>query len=139
MQKYSVDLSDDIRARRILVVEDDQEESQLIQKILRDLWPGCLLTACKSLSEGLKACQNNVFTLILLELNLPDSVGPSTVQDMREVNETAPIIVIAEFCTDMTEQEALKNGASEVIKKSFLSTDRFKRALRKHGKLHSAS
>lgn len=134
MQKYSVDLGDDIQARRILVVEDDQEESDLIQKHLRTLWPGCLITACKSVAEAQKACQGNAFTLILLELNLPDSVGPSTVQEVRKYNEKAPIIVIAEFCTDMTQQEALKNGATEVIKKSFLSTDRFKRALRKHGK-----
>ena len=134
MQKYSVDLSDDIQARRILIVEDDQEECKLIQKIIRDLWPGCLITACKSLAEAQRACKKNTFTLILVELNLPDSVGPSTVEEMRKCNEKASMIVIAEFCTDMTEQEALKNGADVVIKKSFLSTDRFKGALRKYGK-----
>lgn len=116
--------------QNILVVEDDNKDTILIVREMRDLFPKAMIIPTKSLSEAYQTYRKQSFSLVLLDLNLPDGYGPNTVADMRTFNPQTPIIVLTTLGNDVTVKEALKNGANHFFLKSDITTENFKDALR---------
>ena len=114
----------------ILLIEDDPADSILIKEQLHALSPHAEVEAAKSLKEGLIAYHNRKPDLILLDLNLPDGMGPRSVLEIRRYCKTTPIIVLTGIAPDVTKEEAKKNGANAVLQKTALTKDeRFKQIL----------
>jgi glutamate dehydrogenase (NAD(P)+) len=59
---------------RVLTVEDNPAQAELINKILEDSKsPVFEITAARTLADALRALKAKPFDLVLLELELPDS------------------------------------------------------------------
>lgn len=102
--------------KRILIIEDDQEISMLLQVILSNsnLKP----VAAYSGTEGLLQLQNNTFDLILLDLMLPGKSGEELIKEIRK-KSTIPIIVISAKVAIEDKVQVLKMGADDYITKPF--------------------
>ncbi len=118
----------------ILIVEDDYADRLLLVRRIQHIIPNSNIAVVQTLRDANKYCAENKIDLILLDLNLPDGYGPSSVNDIRKHHKKTPVIVITGFGVQMTADEAVKQGANNVFLKSEINSDEFidvlKRCLR---------
>lgn len=121
----------------ILIIEDDQEISQLLQVILKKL--GIDAVVAYSGTEALLQLQRCSYDLILLDLMLPGKSGEELIQEIRG-KSTVPIIVISAKIDIENKVDVLKMGADDYITKPFNSKEvaaRIEVQLRKSSMLSS--
>lgn len=119
-----IEFSDSKEPHTILIVEDQTPDQVLLENQLKTLWPDCRIVPVKSLYEAYNACRKNNFDMVLLDLNLPDGFGPSSVKEIRRVDRNVPIVVITGAMSNITIYEALKNGANNIVsKKQMMEND----------------
>jgi DNA-binding response OmpR family regulator len=102
--------------KKVLIIEDDQEISQLLNVILSKLGIDSVLAY--SGTEGLLQLQNHTYDLILLDLMLPGKSGEDVIQQIRK-DRTVPIIVISAKMDIENKVQVLKMGADDYITKPF--------------------
>jgi len=102
--------------KKVLIIEDDQEISQLLNVILSKLGIDSVLAY--SGTEGLLQLQSHTYDLILLDLMLPGKSGEDVIQQIRK-DRTVPIIVISAKMDIENKVQVLKMGADDYITKPF--------------------
>jgi two-component system cell cycle response regulator len=80
---------------KILIIEDSISDSEMVSKQLSMAPIDMTVDAYGTLSAGTDALAKSTPDVILLDLNLPDSHGYSTFQDIKELALKVPIIVIS--------------------------------------------
>lgn len=100
----------------ILVVEDDADINNLLNKILTK--NGYRVTCAYSGSEGRMCLEQYDFQLVILDLMLPGMSGEELVSKIRELG-TMPIIVISAKSGQDAKIEVLKLGADDFVSKPF--------------------
>jgi diguanylate cyclase (GGDEF)-like protein/PAS domain S-box-containing protein len=122
-------------ALTILVIEDDPGDFGLIKAYLRQAGLSVhgaaqALFWAKSLSEGIAIAQQAAPDIILLDLSLPDSSGLATVQTLRAVLPTAPIVVLSGNEEQPLALATLESGAQDYLVKGQFDHDALGRAVR---------
>ncbi len=87
----------DIRGKRIIVVDDNQTNRTILSKMLESF--GCLPRAVKSGAQALQelkqaANQDNPFDIVLLDLRMPEMDGEQTLRAIRDHPDTRQVAVI---------------------------------------------
>lgn len=103
---------------RILIVEDDQSHSALLQRMLKRL--GFQeITETGSGAEALRYLRSRPFDLILTDCKLPQIDGLDVVRRFRtmETSRRTPIILITTFSDAETVQRAVAAGVDAYIVK----------------------
>lgn len=118
--------------RKILLVEDDKGDTKMIERILNEVAPNTKVISRTSMKQAYDTFKSHELDLVILDLNLPDGYGPASVKEMRRFNRSTPILVLTGLASDITVNEALKNGANQIILKSKIKEDEFKRILSEH-------
>ena len=111
--------------KTILVVEDAVPDQALVEKRIRTLWPDCDIMNVQSLKSTHTALKEKDFDMVLLDLNLTDTFGPNTVEEVRKIDGKVPIIVMTGMLTSITADESLKNGANNILSKYQIMDDDF--------------
>ncbi len=116
---------------KILLVDDNDVENILIKKLLQGNWQcyNYIIQSAKSLSDAIKALNEQTFSLVLLDVMLADSEGVETVQSINHIHPDIPIIVLT---SDDDEQAALlmiQNGASDCLLKESLTANHLHRSI----------
>ena len=78
---------------KILLIEDNEEDAELIQLMLKAC-EGPVLKNADSVSSGLKFLEEEPFDVLLLDLGLPDSNGLDAIQRIQDKGLKLPIIVL---------------------------------------------
>jgi two-component system sensor histidine kinase UhpB len=123
-------MTDDINLKEktsptILVVEDNAPDRALVNRKIRELWPDCNIESASSLSAAYKALHLQDFDMVVLDLNLPDTMGPNTVSEIRKLDSSIPIIVLTGMLSSITADESLRLGANNIYSKAQLMDDDF--------------
>jgi len=103
--------------KRVLVVEDNDDNLYLIRFILED--SGYEVVEAKTGIAGLEAAAKEDLDLILLDIQLPDLDGYEVAKRIR-VSETGgkiPILAVSSYAMIGDEEKALNAGCSGYIKK----------------------
>jgi diguanylate cyclase (GGDEF)-like protein/PAS domain S-box-containing protein len=115
---------------RILMVEDDPNDAELLQAHLAAIRPGgAQVLHARSLAEGLTLLQSQDVQITLLDLDLPDSQGLHTLERVRAA-ATGPVIVVSGNGHPSLVDEVLKRRAYDVIPKHELDVSTLQRVLR---------
>ena len=116
---FTVDRRESKRLR-VLLVEDDPGDAQLVVFALtQHRAPGFQVTHVSSLTEALRELTAlPPFDVVLLDLNLPDSSGLSTVSHLQEVAANVPIVIMTGFDDPEFADTALEIGAQDYLVKS---------------------
>lgn len=77
---------------RILLAEDEQTISRLIEKVLEAA--GHHVTGVRSCAEAIERLAANGWDLLLLDLNLEDGDGFPVVEAMERAGSHAPVVVM---------------------------------------------
>lgn len=115
----------------ILIVEDNEDDVTALRRQISKLWSDGNIIHVDSLSEAYLNFRKYDFSVVLLDLNLPDGHGARTVSEMRKFNRSVPIVVMTGNLNDQIFDEAIKGGATYVISKGQVDSDGFLDILRK--------
>ncbi len=102
-------------SHRLLIIEDDTDQRELIRETLDDYFGAGTCTGVECLKDAL-AKDLGSFDLILSDYNLPDSSSMQLVEQIRFRCETPVILVTGENACHLA-AEAIRKGASDYIVK----------------------
>ncbi|MGD8699698.1 MAG: sigma-54 dependent transcriptional regulator [Gemmatimonadales bacterium] len=105
---------------KVLVIEDDEVLRQLLIDVLSD--QDYEVEAAETGEEGLHAMEQDVFDIVLLDINLPGMDGMDVLRLVPARQPDAQVVMMTAFGTVDTAVEAMKQGAFDYINKPF-STD----------------
>ncbi|CAM3415000.1 response regulator [Flavobacterium chungbukense] len=109
---------------KILVVEDNLINQLVTKKIIEKN-----NYACKVVDDGfaaLKILENEVFDLILMDINMPLMNGFETTKRIRLLGIDTPIVALTAFDKDEITDEAISSGMNDIIIKPFEPVKLFK-------------
>ena len=100
----------------ILIIDDDREISDMLSEVVATM--GHTATAAFSLADGLKAAAVKPFTVILLDVRLPDGDGMEKLPTLRNLPSSPEVIIITAFDSREGAELALNSGAWNYISKN---------------------
>lgn len=110
-------------AIRILLLEDDQDDSFLLNEMLgwdpRRIYE---IEHCVTLKEMVEAGDGS-YDIMMIDLKLPDSSGLDTLQAVISLKFDLPIIVFTGASSELLGEKAIAMGAQDYLVKGRITTD----------------
>ena len=115
---------------RILLVEDNIEDAELIEEMLfmkqKTAWR---MKNVKSLEACLDTLKKEAFDVVVLDLFLPDSQGMQTLKKCVDKGVTQPLVVMTSLRDESNAKEAVHQGAQDYLIKGQITADQFLRTV----------
>lgn len=105
---------------QFLVIEDDRDQSFMVQKTLRRVFPQSQVVLAESAGEAFQALSGHSFHIILSDYNLPDKDGLAILKEIRSRNIDLPFVMMTGAGDEKLAVEALQWGASNYLVKDEL-------------------
>lgn len=102
---------------RILHVEDNEADAELVRAMLRQEWPECSVTRVDARAEFEAALHKGGFDVILSDFSLPNFDGLSALQMARQRDAITPFIFVSGTIGEERAVEALHHGAMDYVLK----------------------
>jgi CheY-like chemotaxis protein len=116
---------------RILLIEDNSGDALLTQRAINKLSPPLpIVTHVTTMEQALVALSQGTFSIILTDLDLPDSSGRETYQRLLLAAGDIPIIILWGSQDEITLQEALAMGVRDYLEKGAFTSSDLSRVLR---------
>src|SRR5271165_953898 len=106
---------------RILYLEDDPRDAELVQETLANDGINCHVTRVETEADFIAALERGGFDLILADYTLPSFDGLSALKIARQESPHVPLIFVSGTLGEEVAIEALKVGATDYIFKTRLS------------------
>lgn len=103
--------------KKILIIEDDKEISDLLDINLRDL--DCEITKAFDGKTGLNLALAHQFNLIVLDIMLPEKDGLEVCKEIRKTENNTPILMLTAKSEEMDKVLGLEFGADDYMVKPF--------------------
>jgi signal transduction histidine kinase/PleD family two-component response regulator len=121
----------DDRFIKILVLEDNPGDIRLIREMLKESGSSrYIITEVGRLDQGLKRLGMEVFDIVLLDLNLPDSQGLDTFIQVHAQAPDLPVVVMSGLADEALAIESLQKGAQEYLVKGRVEGNLLTRSVR---------
>ncbi|MCA1594005.1 MAG: response regulator, partial [Acidobacteria bacterium] len=98
----------------VLFVEDVSDTRDLVEFSLRQ--DGFEVTCVRTAAEGIEQARQNKFSLILLDIGLPDKDGLELCREIRLFNQETPIVFYTAFGDLLDVEEARLVGAQACLR-----------------------
>lgn len=111
--------------QKILIVEDEMGIANVFKKQL-ELIGGFSVSHADGGQKALDMLKENQYDLILLDLVMPEVDGIAVMKELYENSKqykTAPIIVLTNVTSEITERNVAKYGVKEYIVKTDVEPD----------------
>jgi CheY-like chemotaxis protein len=105
------------RARKILLVEDDDMVRGVFRAILRRY--NCVVTEARDGDEGIRLFRNDPPDVMFLDLRLPLASGYEVFQVVRKWNKLLPVVVIAGEINEAVIDRLYTHGYCHFVRKPF--------------------
>ena len=105
------------KKRKILVVDDEPDTLEIIQALLRV--EGYEVIIASTGEEGVEKGQQENPEVILMDINLPGINGNEALRQIRKNNPLQCVIILTAYATVDNAIQALKDGATDFVKKPF--------------------
>jgi two-component system cell cycle response regulator len=102
---------------KVLVVDDAPDTLEIIQKLFQ--YEGYDVTVALTGEEGVKKVEEEKPDVVLMDINLPGIDGTEALKRIRIINPLQCVIMLTAFATLDNAVYALKEGASDFVKKPF--------------------
>ena len=103
--------------KRVLIVEDDKDISELLEIHLKDLY--CEVRIEENGVKGYQLATSEPFELIILDINLPDKDGLDICRDLRAKKINTPIMMLTARSEEIDKILGLETGADDYLTKPF--------------------
>ncbi|MEW6187852.1 MAG: sigma-54 dependent transcriptional regulator [Thermodesulfobacteriota bacterium] len=105
-------------AERILIVDDEIDMLELLKRIIEDK-TDCQVEITPDPLAVPQILEENVFDLVITDLNMPGQTGLELLQIIREKDDQIPIVILTAYGTIESAVEAMQKGAFSYITKPF--------------------
>jgi len=102
---------------KVLIVDDAPDTLEIIQKLLS--YEGYEIILASTGEEGVKRVEEERPDVVLMDINLPGIDGTEALRRIRRINPIQSVIMLTAFATVENAILALKEGATDFIKKPF--------------------
>jgi len=102
---------------KVLIVEDTPDTLEIIRKLLE--FEGYEVITAPTGEEGVKQAQEEKPEVMLMDINLPGIDGNEALRRVRKNNPLQCVIMLTAFATADNAIQALKEGATDFVKKPF--------------------
>lgn len=116
---------------RVLLIEDNPSDRMLVRQFLSE--PSgkyFTLQFAELLSEGLHNIKKKLPDVVLLDLNLPDSIGMDTLKVLLKEAPGVAVVVMTSLDDELLGLEAVKQGAQDYMFKGSVGPETLVRTLR---------
>ncbi len=117
------------RFLRILLIEDNPGDVELIEDMLHDAGIMSELKCVDRLSSGIVELKENEFDVILLDLGLPDSSGLETLTRLNDTDPSPPVIVFTGLSNEAVGSAAVMAGAQDYLVKGQIEKNLLSRSI----------
>jgi DNA-binding response OmpR family regulator len=93
----------------LLIVDDEKRFADMLAKRLT--LRGCNCEVCYSGKEALDLIEGKNFTLVLLDLHLPDLYGTEVLTRIKNFDASTPVIILTGHGTEKDRRECMQQGA----------------------------
>jgi diguanylate cyclase (GGDEF)-like protein len=135
-------LSTNPDTKRVLLVEDNDADADLVGEYLLVADQNYELERCETLSAGRDVVRNQDIDVILFDLGLPDASQDESLESISVFHDYAPLVVLTGHAETSTQLEAMQCGAEEFLDKDLLGADLLARtiehAIERHEMRHQA-
>lgn len=118
----------DYKTTSVLAVEDNPGDVELIHRYLQTDSTIQLETA-ESLSTGIQKASKGSFSIVLLDLSLPDSEGLGTIQKFQVKVPELPIVVLTGLKDEQRGKSAVQLGAQDYVVKGDINANALLRVI----------
>jgi PAS domain S-box-containing protein len=110
-------------SHRILVIEDNPGDFALVEEFLFEQIATPFISHASNYTEAknVLAARKHSFDIILLDLSLPDKTGIALIQDIVELSQNTPIIVLTGYADFAFGVQSLSLGVSDYLLKDELT------------------
>jgi two-component system response regulator AtoC len=112
-----------MNANTVLLIDDDPVFNQFTRNLLTD--KGMQVITAFSKAEGMEAFEKNLPTCVILDIFLPDGSGVDLIKPMRAMTANLPIVMVSGQGDVDEVVRAMKDGASDYLKKPFHGEELF--------------
>jgi PleD family two-component response regulator len=116
--------------KTLLLLEDDPRFAELVRHVLVDTAPEFEVEHVGRLSTALARLVRQPISLIISDLDLPDSRGPATVRHLQRGAPNVPVIVLSGEPDVEVALECIREGADEFLVKGTLGLQSLGRLIR---------
>lgn len=103
---------------KILLLEDNATDIDLVSREIKDHWPDADLTVISRVAEAKKLLLSDVeYDIALFDLKLPDGNGMDLLGELRADKYDLPIIILTGSGSEDLAIAALKSGANDYLPK----------------------
>lgn len=106
---------------RILHLEDNPDDAELIQSALEADDLACTITRVESRAEFIPALTQETFDLVMADFSLPGFDGLTALKLVRQISTDVPFILVSGTVGEERAIESLKSGATDYVLKERLS------------------
>jgi len=108
----------------ILLVEDNPADERIIKELLKEAGGiECSLKSRDTLRSAIDILKKESFTMILLDLSLPDSSGLNTFYDIKDEAADSAIIIISGTDDENLALKIIERGAQDYLVKGGFDGD----------------
>jgi len=114
----------------VMLIEDNPGHARLIKEMLKEARSAAYaLQVFDRRATGQKALLSGLFTVVLLDLHLPDSEGLETLTQIHASDPNVVVIILTSLDDEETAVEALRKGAQDYLVKGQLNPDLLLRSI----------
>ena len=111
----------DRRVPVALVVDDDDDIRQLFRAMLDEIgWQSVLAASGR---EALKQSEQRAFSVVFLDIVMPEMSGAETFRELRKRDPTANVVIVTGHADSDAVQDALLSGPFALMRKPFSLED----------------
>jgi signal transduction histidine kinase len=120
----------DRQTTQVLLIEDNPGDADLVRlRLVESKFP-VNVNCVNRLSEGLASLSRETPSVVLLDLNLPDSHGAETFRRVRDHSPNVPVVVLSGQDDEALAMKAVHQGVQDYLIKGSLSSRQLERAIR---------
>ena len=114
----------------VLLIEDNPGDADLVRLRLVEGQSPVKVNCVNRLADGLASLTKETPSLVLLDLNLPDSHGAETFRRLMEHAPNVPVVVLSGQDDEVLAMKAVHHGVQDYLVKSNISSKNLERAMR---------
>jgi len=114
----------------VLLIEDNPGDADLVRLRLVEGRSPVKVNCVNRLSDGLASMTAETPTVVLLDLNLPDSHGADTFRRVLEHSPSVPVVVLSGQDDEALAMKAVHQGVQDYLVKGNITSQHLERAIR---------
>ncbi|GJL56358.1 MAG: hypothetical protein NPIRA02_34900 [Nitrospirales bacterium] len=123
----------------ILVIDDNIADVHLTHEMLKEgLGTQFTFSHASEVCIARTYMQNQTFDIILLDLNLPDSIALDTLRELRQTHARAATLIMSGLQDEALAVQAVQSGAQDYLIKGQINSQALSRAIRYAVERHRA-